>query len=140
MTVVVMAIGAMALTLRTSIQSGRVAQMREEIRAIQEAARSYRTVKETWPDGVETLVAEGFLPQGFSPTNPWGGTYSFSASAGVVEISTDVPAEVPAKSLARFGQVTTGPDGQQTVTVGAGRRGRQARTLFEQRRVEGPPQ
>jgi hypothetical protein len=69
-------------------------RMCSEIAKIGHGAERYYVSHQSWPSGYGDLVAEGYLPSGFSGTSPFGDAYTFISSERAFRINVPVPDDV----------------------------------------------
>lgn len=60
-----------------------------QMQQILNAGLSYYVAKGNWPDDIDTLKTEGYLPSN-QMGNPWGGDYKITSTKPLLYVSTDV--------------------------------------------------
>jgi len=98
----------------TQVRNQAAEKTAREMLAIGDAARAFFVANQAWPASVAGLQTAGFLPSGWSPTNPFGPAYTLS-SGTTLTVTTTVPADVApvVARLVPLGTQTLGASGTQ---------------------------
>lgn len=103
--------GAAVPYAATQVRNQAAEKVAREMLAMADAAKSYYVANSAWPASISTLQTAGYLPSGWSATNPFGNAYTIS-SATTLTVASTVASDV-ASAVSRLV-----PLGTHTVVVG----------------------